>query len=189
MQALLQSINVSTLRVGEPIPWNIYDTKGSLLLRKGFVIASQNQLAVFANREMFIEKKADDEAARRLAMANVSVVRLLAEARHDLDDLFKLIQRGTQPELTCDNTLHIAKTIEHAVSVNTDICLAHIFFNKFDHDDYPLRHSLDTAILAILIAQAMEHTEEETSLVAAAALLLGLEPGLKRYRPSWRRRP
>lgn len=174
MQSLLQPINISSLKVGEPVPWNIYDAKGSLLLRKGFMIVSENQLSVFSHREMYIEKKLDDEANRRLILANVSVVRLLDEASHDLRDLFKDIERATLPELTYDNTLHIAKALEHAIAVNTDICLAHIFFNKFGNENYPLRHSIDSAILAILIAQSLEKTEHETGIIAAAALTMNV---------------
>ncbi|MGI9213298.1 MAG: HD-GYP domain-containing protein [Methylococcaceae bacterium] len=169
----LSPIQVSAFKIGQPVPWDIYDAKGSLLLRKGFTIADARQLDVFAGRDLFIEK-ADKAQGLRLAMANASVVSILGEAASALRSLHQNIIRGLKSDQTQDKTFEIANTLAMAISVNTDICLANIFYNKFGHDDYPLHHSLDTAILSILMAQAMEKPEEEIELIAASALTMNV---------------
>jgi len=170
----LQTIEATRFRIGVPVPWNIYDARGSLLLRKGFVINDERQLDIFTRRELYIEKSDNDPNALRVAMANVSVARMLAEAAGHLRDLFKQIERNPQSGDASEKTLLIARILALAIEVNTDICLAHIFFNKFTHDDYPLQHSLDSAILAILLAQALELPPAETERVTAIALTMNV---------------
>lgn len=174
MESHLQAITVSMLKIGEPLPWDIYDSRGILLLRKGLVIANYHQLSTFPDREMFIDKLSDDDYSRKLALANVSVVQLLEEASHDLELLFQAILRASQPELTHDNILHTVKILEHATHINADICLSYLFFNKFNHDNYPLRHSIDTTLLTLLMAQFMEKSDNEIALIAAAALTMNV---------------
>jgi len=170
----LKAIEASCFKIGEPVPWNIYDAHGGLLLRKGFIIANAHQLAVFGDRALFVEKAEAEPHVQRLALANVSVVCLLKEAALALREGFRQIGSG-QPWPDSHEKIHdIVKTLQLAIDLNTDICLAHIFFNKFTHADYPLQHSLDTALLALLLAQALEKPEAELRFTTAAALTMNV---------------
>jgi len=170
----LKAIDAACFKIGQPVPWNIYDARGGLLLRKGFIIANERQLNVFSDRALFVEKADMEPQTQRLAMANVSVVRLLDDAALALRDCFRQIGQGKSPGDSGGKLYDIVDTLALALDLNTDICLARIFFNKFTHDDYPLQHSLDTALLAFLLAQSLEKPEDCIKRITAAALTMNV---------------
>lgn len=47
-------LKISDLKVGKPLPWAVFTEDGKLLLKKGYVIASESQLEALQNRGLFI---------------------------------------------------------------------------------------------------------------------------------------
>ena len=54
------------VRVDEPLPWNIRDASGQLLLAKGFVLHGQQQLEALLDRGVYVDIE-EVRAARRAA--------------------------------------------------------------------------------------------------------------------------
>ncbi|MEO5934217.1 MAG: metal-dependent phosphohydrolase, partial [Duganella sp.] len=49
----IRKVTAADLQLGMPIPWNVYGDSGALLVRKGHMIASANQIAYLIERGSF----------------------------------------------------------------------------------------------------------------------------------------
>ncbi len=73
----------------------------------------------------------------------------------------------------CGNVLEIVKIIRFAIQLSEDLALASIQLNHV-RGDYSVRHCVDTAILAIMVAEAMKKTDQEIQDIASAALTMNI---------------
>lgn len=53
----LVRIAPGALELGRPLPWNVYDANGNVLLRQGYVIQTDNQLEQLFERGRFKPRK------------------------------------------------------------------------------------------------------------------------------------
>src|SRR3569623_168546 len=67
----------------------------------------------------------------------------------------------------------IAQVVVYASVLNPDIALASILLDQEVHS-YAIRHSIDTAIVALLVAKALKKPAEEIASLTAAALTMNL---------------
>jgi len=72
----------------------------------------------------------------------------------------------------------IARDVIRAVELNPDIALACIFLNQIN-GTYAVRHCIETAIVAIVVAQGLRKTEGEMLTITAASLTMNV--GMLRY--------
>jgi HD-GYP domain-containing protein (c-di-GMP phosphodiesterase class II) len=72
-----------------------------------------------------------------------------------------------------ERILEIVKMINFAVSLDEDLVLACIQLNQ-SSGHYPVRHCVDTAILATMVARIMKKSEQEIQDIAAAALTMNI---------------
>lgn len=174
------------IALGKALQWDIYDAKSNLLLRRGNIIASQRQLEIMIERGAFVD--ATEYARYTTSRHNSEVllstssqeakelrssVRLLDQASRQLEQIF-----AEMPEqyggISIPTTLRgvADKTIE-AIAINPDIALAYILFNQ-KAKNYATRHSLASAIVAVLMGQAMQKPDDEIISTACAALSMNV---------------
>ncbi len=72
-----------------------------------------------------------------------------------------------------EKIIEIVTIIHFAVKLNEDLALASIQLNHAS-GDYSVRHCVDTAILAIMVAETMNKDEQEIQDIAAAALTMNI---------------
>ena len=170
----LHKISMKDIDLGKPLRWNVTDSSGHLLLSEGYVIEKQAQAEALVARGMYINHALADsiqnaappppktESRSVLHSINLAVKRLGMVLRdiQQLPDARKKI-------------LEIVQLIQHAISLNEDLALASIQLNQ-SSGHYPVRHCVDTAILAILVAQAMNKPEQEIQDITAAALTMNI---------------
>src|SRR3569832_1661910 len=166
-------VGMADLVLGEPLRWDVYDEHGVLLLSRGHIIENEHQIEELVERGMFVDaasysKKAAAPAAkvkelpsvlRLLDMADRRLEHLLFSFHHDPDAPAKLSE--------------IAQVIAYASGLNPDIALASILIDQEVHS-YTIRHSIDTAIVALLVARALQKPAHEIVSLTAAALTMNL---------------
>lgn len=166
------------LDLGTPLPCDIYDQSGNLLLSKGTLLKSERQLD-YLIESGFIRNDIPDAVAdskdlekTRFDQSNISVVHLYDNACADLKVAFEnlLTLQSIQP--IQDYIFSIVDKLLIAIENSPDIALACIFFNRDTHDS--LKHSVNTAILSVFIAQAMKKPEREVLNIAAASLTMDI---------------
>lgn len=168
-------IGLKDIVVGRPLPWDVMDSTGHLLLRKGFIIEKQTQAEALVARGMYIDNThaestrsavtpppAKNEPPSVLRTINL-VVRRLGAVLRDFRQL---------PDAR-EKILEVVKMTHYALRLNEDLALACILLNQ-SSGPYSVRHCVDTAILATLVAQAMNKSEQEIQDIGAAALTMNI---------------
>jgi len=169
-----QRISMSDIHICRQLPWNTYNSRGQLLLKKGVVIESESQVAALVKLGLFADTSASSshESDIRAVPAREapSVLRMINLAEKRLERL--LFSVSSEPDFPA-RLMEVATTVISAVELNSDIALACILLNQ-QASDYPVRHSLDTAVVAILVAQSMNIAHDEIVTLTAAALTMNV---------------
>ncbi len=166
-------ISMSDIVLGQPLQWDIYGSDGNLLLRRGFVVNSEHQVEVLIERGLYVDGDKFDQSSRDKKIPKVvelpSVLRIVTEVRADLRNLsYNLIAESEARA----KFLALAKQIVVATFLDTDVALGCILLHQ--EGNYSARHCVDTAIVSIVIARALKKSEEEITMLAAAALTMNL---------------
>jgi len=96
---------------------------------------------------------------RLLNCCSAQLERLLSELRSQSDD---------EPALRAN-----AAQVLQALALDADIALASIFLNRIS-GTYPVRHCVEAALVAVLLARALRQTDQQTLVVACAALTMNV---------------
>lgn len=165
-------ISMSDIQIGQPLHWNAYNSRGQLLLKKGAVIESRSQLATLVEQGLFADASSSHEAENHAVPAREapSVLRMINLAEKRLERL--LFGVDSEPDFPA-RLVEVATTVISAAELNADIALACILLNQQD-DNYPIRHCLNTAVVAILVAQSMNISRAEIVTLTAAALTMNV---------------
>lgn len=171
-------ISMSDIVIGEPLPWDAFGTDGKLLLRKGNVVVSEHQVEGLIERGLYVNTHNGDSVHKQEAVKKLeipSVLRLLNLANKRLERLLYGLGGESDPQA---KFLEVVKAIIYATDLNRDIAVGCIQLNQ-SAGNYLARHSVDTAILALLVMRAMHKTPEEIEAVMAAALTMNV--GMLRF--------
>ncbi|MBV8634246.1 MAG: HD domain-containing protein [Burkholderiaceae bacterium] len=171
-------IKMSDIVVGQPLPWNVFDADNKLLLRKGFVVATEGQIDKLIEQGLFVEGQAKREAEEPPPKEHPSALRHLNRAGKHLERLFLNLSNEVD---AAAQFREIVGEIKQALAVNANVCVGSILLNQ-GAASFPVRHSINSAILSCLVARAMGRPDEEIDAIIAAALTmnLGLIPHQKR---------
>lgn len=167
-------ISAAEIMIGNPLPWDVFDGNGKLLLSKGFVVGSAKQVETLVEKGLFAEaanasnsRTSDTPATKQTEPP--SVVRLLNAANVRLERLlFGLQNEADFPAKLLD----IAKVVIFATELNPNIATACVLQNQYA--EYPARHCVDTAIISILIARSLKFSQDETLKLVAGCLTMNI---------------
>lgn len=174
-------LSMSDIVIGEPLRWDVYGADRKLLLRKGHVVANEQQVAGLLERGLYIDAHHADVASRQRPEEPVkkfeipSVLRLLNMANKRLERL--LYSLSNEPDAQA-KILEVVKALTYATDLNHDIALGCVLLNQAE-GNYAVRHCIDTAIVSLLVMRAMHKTPDEITTVMAAALTMNV--GMMRY--------
>lgn len=167
-------ISLHDIVVGQPLRWDVMDNTGHLLLRAGFVVSHISQVEALVARGMYIDQAhfhhARNEPPPPAKAETPSVLGPLAMSVKRLEIALRDIH--LLPDFRA-KILEIVKVIHAAVRLNGDLALASIQLTQ-PEGNYCVRHSVDTAVLVILLAQAMNRPDQEIESIAAAALTMNI---------------
>ena len=163
----IRKVTRADLKVGMLIPWNVYGNDGRLLARKGYLIASADQIAALVERGQY-QGEVDDGADK----LPPSALRHLNAARLALQGLLVAIAAAVAPADTRRQLDDVARLIDEAVTLSADVAVACILHNR--SASYPVRHSIDTAVVAQLVARALGWAPDAIRSVTLAALTMNV---------------
>ncbi|MES2258746.1 MAG: HD domain-containing phosphohydrolase [Pseudomonadota bacterium] len=165
----IRKISQSDLYIGQLLPWDVYGEGGGLLARKGHLIANHNQLDSLVERGVY--EDASEEVAR--AQPVPSVLRILNGATLELQTVLHQIASGTAPADVRRQLEEIARLVTQATALNADVALACILHNQ-RAGPYSVRHSIDTAVVAQLVALALKKPVPDIDSMTLAALTMNV---------------
>lgn len=152
-------VSPSDIRLGEPLPYAVYDSSGMLLLKAGFVINTEKQRDVLVQNGSYV---CLDSAATKPVRANLPTATVTDEHNSfEMFDLLKVRLKRTfdlykSGGLTDDfvgRIEGIALTVQEACTHDTDSALANL---HLDYDtSYAVVHHLQAAMLCELIGKKL----------------------------------
>ncbi len=158
------------LAMGSTVPWDVHGETGELLVRKGHVISSVRQLETLIKRGLY---SAHVEPTPGDRPKPPSVLRMLNAANRRLESLLTEISLGQDHGHLKDKLLEVAKVVTMAVDLQPEVAQACILHNqKVGH--YAIRHCIDSAVIALLIARGMKKVPYECMVITAAALTMNV---------------
>lgn len=166
----LNRIRGSEIRIGEPLPWPVTDEKGTLLLRKGYVISSKAQLdvlvqkGVYANTSYVAPAAAPAPAA---AAAKPSPFQFLDGFQIRLKRIGEDLKAGVQGDLS-GRIFQYCTDVQQLCRMDSDAVLGAV--HLLHNDRYFVVHGLHSAILTELFLRTMSIAAEDRLPILAAAL-------------------
>lgn len=167
-----QRITLSDLKVGEPVPWDAYSAEGSLLLRRGQSVPSQQALERLVEEGLFLQGA---DASRRVEVSAAvseqpTAMQHLVDAQRSLAHLF-----GHGPEQCDDFQQRMARliaSVESACALNAALGISSILL--LSEVGYTVKHPIDTAILTCLLARELNLDDATRSAAIGAALTMNI---------------
>lgn len=158
--------------VGQPLPWNVFDSDGILLLRRGVTINSQHTLDRLLEEGIYLNDKEAQGGGRQDSVAAAapekpSALQLVNDARRQFGTLMNEINNTAKLP---SRIQRIALLVDLACQTNADVALGAMLL--LQDASYTIRHHVDTAIVANLLCRAMSYPEDKAQLVIAAALTM-----------------
>lgn len=182
----LAPIRADLLQVGTPTPFDVYSSTGRLLLRRGHVVESEQQLERLIQTGRY-DPEGEDPARPRapakstrvvhefsrlpsqVARNRISIFDRLTEAANALEDVLT----SQTPALPFESTVHsIAADVRECCALDSDAALAHILISGVHR--YSLRHSANVAILTSLLLARLNQDPATADSTIAAALTMNL---------------
>ena len=175
----------SKVQLGAPLPWNVRDETGHLLLTKGHVIDTEHQLELLLERGAFV----DVEEIRASAHENQTSSPANLAARPNLFGLWEqtaqalktlLTQAVTRSRTDVVNDFgpqldQFAAHILELVNCNPDIAI--YLSVRQDHAQafyYGYAHAVHTAVLCLLLARHLHWPQDRVLTLLKAALTMNL---------------
>lgn len=156
----------NTLAVGQTLPRDAFNGKGRLLLRRGAVIGSANQLDLIAQNALTNSTPNGSPPPADTTVPATPLGMVLA-ARWRLLTLFEQGSSFFPADL-----LRIAALVHRACRANADLALASILLVR--DAPYVVRHAVNTAIVCEVVASALEWPEPMQTATVAAALTMNV---------------
>ncbi|MDK9558528.1 HD domain-containing phosphohydrolase [Marinobacter sp. M216] len=167
----LVRIAPGALELGRPLPWNVYDADGNVLLRQGYVIQTNSQLEQLFERGRFEPRKIErpheeifEDARERNPFADYP------DLLHALETTLNAITEGdpsAQKQL-----MGLSRMIERTCSEAPDASLALVHLYSIGPNI--LEQTLFYAILSQFVARQFGLEEKRISVLTAAALTANL---------------
>ena len=167
------SLHRLRFQVGKPTPFGIFDAGGRLLLARGQVIGSQEQLDTLVDRDATVDLREVDDTATKIATArpehlaaiwdeSMGAIGRVLRANPDVD-FTKSLDQASRPLLALiarDPDLAILQAVRFESGANQSL--------------YANRHAVHAATAACLAATRLGWSEERGRCVLRAALTMNI---------------
>ncbi|MEW6187756.1 MAG: HD domain-containing phosphohydrolase [Thermodesulfobacteriota bacterium] len=169
-----ERIDKRDIALETPLPQDIYDRNGVLLLKKGYLIKTQKQLTSLFERgaSILIPEPLQEpipKAAPPPKIENPTPFELIDTVYSGLSAL--CLTSGSKFGFQF-KIIELCKKIQLACSISTHATLGAILLRK--ESSYSIAHQLHCAILCDILLRATDHPPSEHSSLLAAALTMNI---------------
>ena len=158
-------LRAGQLSVGQPLPFDAYDERGTLLMRCGSIIASAAQLECLIEHGLFRDETPEPTVTKG---HHVSVVRGLAELREPLRSAFA----ETDPQVFPAMIIALARRVRELSLLDPDAAIGGVALVRGSF--YPVRQAVNCAALGALLLVRQEVTDADIEACLCAMLTMNL---------------
>jgi HD-GYP domain-containing protein (c-di-GMP phosphodiesterase class II) len=164
------------VRLNEPLPFGVCDPAGNLLLARGMIVSTRDQLQRLLDRGACLRAEdAPETSQKRLAAParkTNGVAEVLRRVQEQLKDL--LFDPTTQPQFH-ESIVGCGSELSRIATNHPDCTLFHLLRAPAqEHALYSVTHAMQTAIASHLIAQRLRWSAEERASLVASALTMNI---------------
>lgn len=183
----MRKISNSDIRLGEPLPFSVFDTDGRLLLREGFIITIPQHISSLVKRGVLIEKKEEGEdggaedGAQNSNQNSIEIftdeglpanlVNVFEQTNSlilNLKHIFTVFLKNPDQVNLVERIKSLAASIQKLVAQDSDSALAAAYL---DINSAPIIvHQLLGAVLVELVAQRLDISQTDRLSYVCAAL-------------------
>lgn len=170
----MRRIEEGQLHAGTPLPCDIHDRAGRLMLRAGQVIPGDHQVARLIEQGIFGDLEWDNETPAAPRSDRISVYAKLAELR-------VAVARELDNATSSDRSeaFHVAMeahaaTLSDLCALDADAALGSVLLQR--EPDYSVRQAVNTAIVTelLLVQRSVDSTTRKAALAAALTMNIGM---------------
>ncbi len=162
----MRRLKRADILLGRPLPFSVYDAKGVLLLRRGFVVTIEEQIDRLINRGLFAG--VDTSASGSSRPPPIPVYQRIGAAALRLKALATDLYTGQPSADSVGRLSELARDLLDALAQDPDAALAALHLDFHNH--YLLAHQVHCAVLAGILARRLEIGVAETLSLIGAAL-------------------
>lgn len=168
-------LDYTAIRVGYPLKFPVYTGDGHLLLNKGYIVRTDEQLDTLIKRGIYM-RKGDDRPARSAGSGapaaqavNVNPFSEFADLVHQFQGI---VERINQRDPEADRKIRLlVNQIELFCDEEPDASIARIHLQP---PSTPSEQAIAYALLSTLVARHLDHDVQRTKRLTAAALTANL---------------
>ncbi|MFO8155956.1 MAG: HD-GYP domain-containing protein [Pseudomonadota bacterium] len=174
----LVQVGEGEIQTGKPLPWDVYDAKGVLLMDAGTLIESEeqarklssegNQRKIGGTRQVNVTPVGKDPMTGSTSNPFARVDEFLRR----LNGMLKALIKPDDPKAMEKRVLRFAEGIQELVGRDVDAALGAC--HLVNQEDYVVNHTLYVALLSELVARRLEKAEPERRSLVAASLTANL---------------
>lgn len=174
----------SKVRLGEPLPWNVRDESTRLLLSRGHIVESEEQLEALLTRGAFVDIEEARAVAQHAEMAARERASLSALRRpqnlfnlwdQSAEELHKLMGRLPESPPQPGQIADFSAMLIDLVDQDVDMALYHMVRQESAHlYYYGYNHAIHTAILCLLMARRLQWPHARVLSLVQAALTMNM---------------
>jgi HD-GYP domain-containing protein (c-di-GMP phosphodiesterase class II) len=170
----------SLVKLGEPLPWNVRDAQGKLLLAQGHMIDSLVEMETLLERGAFVDAEEAKEAARRTAEAEkqrqqpqrpASLFTLWERALWQLDRLLRSVEEPGFTARADELAQHLVALTDRDADVAIYLCVRQ---DPKRLSIYSLAHGLHCALISLLVARRIGWDDAKVLTAIKAALTMNI---------------
>lgn len=159
------------IRLNEPLPWNVRNEPGALLLSKGFLIKEQHQIDTLLDRGVYVDQE-EFEAHQRATKAARPKADPFALWAAILKQVGSLLRGHADNPHFVDDIGRMSGHIHGAMKQDVEAGTFEMIYA--DHTSYAVAHSLQTAFVSSLVAERFGWSETERTVLVRAALTMNI---------------
>lgn len=170
-------LQATDIVIGDPLPWPVYDSNGTYLVKQGFVIKSTEQVERLINRgayglksELSGTQTQESDQSQTEKSKDISPFRLLEEVTNQLT--ITLASSESEESDFTEDVMSLVKLVQRACDRDAHAALASLFV--LEGASYPIKHSVDVAVLTEVMAKSRTIDHQERQSIVAAALTMNI---------------
>ena len=171
-------LSTAHVRIGVPLPGNVYDSAGQMLLSKGYVPDSQEQIDALMARGMYVELSVFEALFK--PMLTTSAAPAMQKkfdpflARNALKISLNRLLRGVlDGSATVLQIVEFADQLQAFAETDAEAAIAASLLDHLE-ETYVVAHSLNTATLGALLSKRLDWPEARRRSTICAALTMNL---------------
>jgi HD domain len=172
----LLALQEGHVRLNEPLPFGVCDTAGNLLLARGMIVSTADQLQRLLDRGACLRaeeapgyrEKSPATPPRKTNGVSSALARVQ-------ESLLRLLFEPTTCVAFCDEVARCGGELSRIATTHPDCTLFHLIRAPgHEHSIYSVTHAIQTAVASHLIAQRLRWSAEERASLIASALTMNI---------------